>query len=305
MDKKARARTTSEQRALKLVRIAGMYAVAAAVVGAATSAVLTSFFGLLSSSPQDASAGTQTARTGGPPVAVVSVSLQRNGAYQGETFIFQNKLNLTNLQLADLNRSNSELGQSAFYDSWARAHGGVDPGTVIIQLILAGNRSYPVRIVNMNPVGTCTAPLDGTILDSPPAGEDDSALIGFNLDSPDPVAETYSEAQGFGQSYFEAKTVTLQYPQQQVFEIVGVTAHHFCQFRIQLTVLEAHKTVRETIGNGSRPFIVSGGLPLTDYKEVYIGGVMTVQCPGAPGGFIRINARRYKFGVPCSAYVYR
>jgi hypothetical protein len=301
--KVAGKKTTSEQRALRLARIAGMYAVAAAVVGAATSAALTSFFGLLAGSPHDSAA--HAARTAGPPVAVVSVSLQRNGAYQGETYIFPSKLSLTNTQLENLNRSNSELGESAFFDSWARAHGGVDPGTVIIQLILAGNRDYPVRIVNMNPVGTCTAPLSGTILDSPPAGEDDSTLIGFDLDSPDPVADAYSEAQGFGQSYFEAKTVTLEYPQQQVFEIIGVTARHFCQFRINLSVLEGRRIVLETIGDGARPFMVSGELPLTDYQEVYIGGVMNFGCPGASGGFIRIIAAKFKFGTPCRTYMYR
>jgi hypothetical protein len=251
-----------------------------------------------------------TAVPKGPPLAVVSVTLQRNGAYQGGTYVFPDALRISSTQIHLIDSTNQQLGQDDYYDSWARAHGGVDPDTVIIQLILAGNRSYPVRILDMRPVGQCASRLKGTLLLSPTAGEDDSVLIGFNLDKPDPIADTYSQTRGFGQSFFESKTVTLTYPQQQVFEIVGQSVYHYCQFRIHVDMLSGNRKEVELIGNGSQPFKVSGILPIADYKEVYLGGVADNGCPGPADGFTRIDIAKYshfKFAAlqPCKDYLYR
>ena len=158
----------------------------------------------------------------------------------------------------------------------------------------------------MQPVGQCTAPLNGTLMLSPTAGEDNSVLIGFNLDKSDPDAETYSQTKGFSQSYFESKTVTLTYPQQQVFEIVGRALQHYCQFKIRITLLVGKRQEVELIGNGTQSFKVSGVLPMAGYKEVYVGGVANNRCPGVPpDGFARIDAAKYAALKPCSDYVYR
>lgn len=247
----------------------------------------------------------------GPPLAVVSVSVQRDDTYQGGTYIFPSALQINDTLLRRINSVSPGLSEDNYYESWARTHGGIDPGAIVIQLILAGNRTYPVRILNMQPVGQCTAPLNGTLMLSPPAGEDNSVLIGFNLDKSDPVAQSYSETQGFGQSFFESRTVTLAYPQQQVFEVFGRALQHYCQFKIRMTLLVGRQQEVEVIGDGSQPFRVSGVLPYVYYKEVYFGGVMNNGCPGVPpDGFARINAVEYshlKNAVlaRCSSYLYR
>lgn len=232
----------------------------------------------------------------GPPVVVAAVKVLRNAAYQGYSFVFPKPLDLTRPQLQSINRLTSglQIGGLNHYYAWAREHHGVDPNVVIIQLVLAGNRNQPVRILGMQPVGECRAPLAGTLFDSPPAAEDNSVSIGFNLDKPDPAAQVYSETTGFGADYFSSKTVSLRYQKQQVFQIVARTAKHYCKFRLQLSVLAGGKTSTETIGDGPHPFQVTGLLPASSnsvdgYKRAYVGGVLS------PCGsrFVQVNPARF------------
>jgi hypothetical protein len=238
--------------------------------------------------------------TTGQPVKVLSESLARNVAFQGSTFIFRNPINFTVAQLGHINSlmAGNNIGRPGRYYSWARARGGVDPGSVIVQLVLAGNRDNVVRILNLRPVGQCADPLRGTLLYSPPAAQNLSVSIGLNLDQEDPVAQKLTGDSKFGQDYFSSKTVSLKYGEQQVFRIVAVTSKHYCQFRLNFTVLDGPRTIHETVGNGSQPFRVTAldmgdGTSVAAYKRVYVGGVADAGSCG--GRFISVNPTNFSF----------
>ncbi len=255
---------------------------------------------------QSATGAGQLSAQHGLPVVVASERLLRNAAYQGNSFVFSQPLNLSPTQVHAINEWTLGLQLAGLdnYYTWARAHQGIDPNATIIQLVLAGNRNQPVRILGMQPVGECRAPLAGTLLYSPPAGQDSSVSIGFNLDKPDPAAQVYSQTTGFGADYFASKTVSLRYQEQQVFQVVATTAKHYCEFRLQLTVLAGGKTSTETIGNGVHPFEVTSILPsrsitsLGSYRQAYIGGVAS-PCSDR---FVGVDPATFNFYPPKQSY---
>jgi hypothetical protein len=226
-------------------------------------------------SPASTSApGSTQSEPAGPPVDVDSVTLQRY-TIQGETVLFAKQFQISNTELNRLSKDmTGEIqGENAFY-AWARANGGVDPNVVFIQLVVTGNRNHKIRIIDMQAHGTCGPPLTGTMMESQPAGGDNSIFIGFDLDKRDPEAKIFHPtAGGFGGYYFRGKTVSLEPHEQQTFEIAGVSTRYYCTFNIELTVLDGHKQVIETIQNGHQPFKVSGTLPLSRYHAAYLGGI--------------------------------
>lgn len=216
----------------------------------------------------------------GPPVAIAAVNLERDEGVQGLSFVFPKRLSINSSELNYINSSLGSLGNSPHYYSWARANGGVDPNVTLIQLILRGNRKFPVRILNMHAVGHCTSPLSGTYFEWGTAGADFSTRIGFNLDKADPAAQQWEMYNTFGGSYFESYTVSLKEGEEHVFQIAGMAKYHYCAFKIQLTVLTNNGITTETVDNKGRPFEVSGTLPWRDYRELYGGGVASGVCFG-------------------------
>ncbi len=238
----------------------------------------------------------------GSPARLISVDVQRNDT-QGDTFIFPQRLQLTRSQLGQVNdwMTKDVLGASENFDPWARAHGGVDPNYVNIRLILEGNRAHPVRILDMRPVGACQKPLSGTAFISPPAGSDPSVVIGFNLDTPTPDAETYSQSAGFGSNYFDAKTVSLKSDEQQVFEIVARTLTRYCHFDIEATVQDGSKQINEIFSNNGHPFKVSALAvddQRPDFQQLYVGGVISPSCNDK---FVPENPRTYNVNIQTPA----
>jgi hypothetical protein len=216
----------------------------------------------------------------GPPVRVDSVLLQPN-IDQGQTFVFPKALKFSKAELRSLTNlsgltDRSIQGPDTFY-TWARNHDGVDPNQVLIQLVLSGNSTHEVRIVGMHAVGTCRSALTGTMMAYGSEGGEQSIGIGFNLDTGDPNARSYNNG-NFGSDYFLNKTVSLKPNEQQAFEIIGVSRLHYCQFRIQMVVLNGTKYVTETISNGGKPFRVTGTLSPTRYAVFYGGGIAN-SCP--------------------------
>jgi hypothetical protein len=130
------------------------------------------------------------------------------------------------------------------------------PDAIGIQLVLTGNRRYLVRILNIEPVGTCTKPLNGAILVVPSAGDDPVDYIGFNLDEKAPAARTYWEGR-WGADFFARTTISLEYGEQHVLRILATTGRYYCQFRLRFTVLDGTRTIQETIGDGQSVFGVS------------------------------------------------
>ncbi|WP_157433226.1 hypothetical protein [Actinomadura rifamycini] len=231
---------------------------------------------------------------GGPPVKVDSVALQSNVDLKGDSFAFPQPVTATPDQLRDI--SPFDLG------SWARPRGGVDVGMVMAQIVLTGNRKTPIRILDMRAASKCSAPLTGTLFYSPTAGVDDTIRVAFNLDQPNPQARVWSGwEKGFGDLYFDSKTVSLKHKEQQTFQVLGITEQKSCEFRIQLSVLTGGKTVTKLVGNGSKPFKVTALMEqakaatgdFSDYHQLYVGGVENLEGRGA---FTKVDPATYKTG---------
>jgi hypothetical protein len=221
----------------------------------------------------------------GPPVKIDQVIDERDGELQGATWVFADALHLSTPALASINgplkfeREHGVQDPNPF-DLWALANGGVDPGLAINRVVLEGNRSGTVEILGIRANAQCQQPLNGTIFYSPTAGADPVAMMGFDLDSPDPTA--YKASGGFvsSQPYFETTTISLAPGEHQVINMVAVTHRHFCRYTFTITVLDGDKMSTETLDDDGKPFEVSallegGGSLLTHYRSVYIGGVAT------------------------------
>ena len=231
-------------------------------------------------------AGLFSSQPSGAPMLVLSEATFIDPGMDGGTYYFARPLVLSAAQLNTVTRlahTNTSIQGPSQYSAWMQDHGGVAAGNLIIRLVVAGNRQQLVRILNIAPVGTCTSPLTGTIIDAQGAGNDPSDYIGFNLDDQQPVAAVYSNG-GFRGNFFATTTVSLRYKEQQVFRIMAQSHEHYCQFRLQFTILDGSTTITETVGNGSQPFQVSGPAPLQAYKEVYLGGI-----DGVHGRFVKYN----------------
>jgi hypothetical protein len=220
----------------------------------------------------------------GPPVKIDSVTVLRTVAQAG-TYVFQRPLDLSQSELRSLNQLQDLTPQ---YYAWFRSRGGVDPSTSNVQLVLEGNAAQAVRITNMVLVKQCTAPLSGTLFASPSAGNEHSILINFDLDSPQPVAQTPG-----GHDFFTANTISLQPGEVQVIQITASTKLFYCQYSIHLTALTGDHATEETITDNGQPFRVTATYTsVARYHALYVGGVAT-----RTGYFMRENPQAYASGA--------
>jgi hypothetical protein len=223
----------------------------------------------------------------GSPVHVAFQSVERNDL-QGNTWVFPQRIDLTDSELVHLNETRQDRTGTA-YKEWARSHGGVDPNVSILKLVLEGNRNHTVRVVDLRTIAKCQAPLDGTILYSPPAGADTTEAIGFDLDSTSPVAQHF-DGRSLSGNYFIDKTIGLRPDEQQTVVIYSMSKNHYCEYSLALTVLDDGKTTTQTITNHGEPFRVTATLPRTkeapvgSYRSGYMGGVANVS---GDGTFVR------------------
>lgn len=196
----------------------------------------------------------------------------------------------TSFSAADL----AELNEQADPTTWLEARGGSAPSRVLVQLVLAGNRKEPVRIIDMEPVATCTAPLSGPYFEDPPAGGEDSIRIDFDLDRPR-TPGMHDDGSGESGPFFPAHTISLAQDEQQVLIATASTERQSCDVRFRLTVLDGDERAEVQIpAAGEEPYRVSAQLPLSEYETVYVGGVI---CPE----FVQAS-REYVEGIgpaPC------
>ena len=195
--------------------------------------------------------------------------------------------------ISSLIESSTPAARSAFTD-WFFSRGAYEVGGASTQLVVQNNRSYPIRIIDMNVVKSCGPPLTGTLFFGAGGAVDSTIGLGFNLDSSDTDAET---ARGTGSAtwtpgYFDNYTISLDPGEQQVFDIYTVTTSHACAYRLQATVLDGSKKVYQLIGDGTEPFRVtampgSSGSDFSAYNAVFLGGAAS----SGNGAFVRVNPK--------------
>jgi len=149
----------------------------------------------------------------------------------------------------------------------------------VVKLVVQGNSPHPVQIVDMGIIEHCTRPLDGSLFSNGANGGTVSELaVVFNLDLPLPVPVNGLMAG----SYFSAHAVSLKEGETEIFKVVSDTTR-FCSYKLKLTVVDGAKTVTEVASDHGQPFRVTGMVPISHYKAVYIGGKL----PSVAAPFVR------------------
>jgi hypothetical protein len=255
------------RRAVKWIAGLGGVAIAAFITAYATN--LGNFAAVLSTEPTPPT---------GPPVTISLVRTESSLTNDlGDTHVFPEVLHLSPPQLNALNSLNFS---TPAYQEWYSSRGGVAADEIPIQVVVRGNRDHAVNIVDMQPVVSCQAPLNGTLFFSPTQGANYSTQLLVNLDEP-LAAPSYTEDVGNhpveGSGYFDHFTVSLVQNEQFTFQITASTARHYCTFSLDLTVLDGSQTMVETINNHGQPFRVTATVAFSRYRELYVGGVAAPQ----------------------------
>jgi hypothetical protein len=217
-------------------------------------------------------AGNVTANPSGPgglPAAIDLVTLAP--AYGNSTYALPNRLQLTSVQLTQLN---ANAPTSTGGKAWFAAQHAVIASPATVTVVVEGNRSGAVRIMGIQPVASCHPPLAGTLFYSPSQGIDTNIQLLVILDAANPEARSLD-----GSDFFTAHTVSLTHGEQETFVIAVEARRAYCSFTFDMTVLDGSKTVTETISNAGQPFAItaldqqSSGPVYGAYQAMYIGGM--------------------------------
>jgi hypothetical protein len=226
-------------------------------------------------------------------VRIVSLTLERSDLQEG--WAFPQRLNLSPAALKAMNSIQRYTPQ---YDAWFRSRGAVDTNLSIVKIVVEGNRDSAVRILGIRALKHCQSPLIGTLFLDPAAGADDNIMIGFDLDSADTNARVATQVSIGQRPYFSSKTISLKAKEQQVLQVFARTHRYYCEYRLQMTVLDEGKTVTEVIGNGKEPFRVTsfataagGNVAYSKYRELYAGGVAS---PKGDASYVGVDPATFK-----------
>jgi hypothetical protein len=173
--------------------------------------------------------------------------------------------------------------------------GAVKTESIAIDLNLSTQVDDQVRIDRIRSDSRCRTPLAGSIFYSPlaapamPIGK-----IGFDLDSPAPVARKLSEHNGeqtFGSDFFANNVQYIKKGDGFAYRVVVQSHKRYCEFQLKIdaSVNGASQTV--TVGDQNGPFRVSGLVcgsststepcpKFSAYKRTYAGGVANLESNG-------------------------
>ena len=271
-----RRRPDSRQEARSRKKLIGWIGgIATAAVAAFAAAFMTGVGNVAASNV------TRPAAPGGLPARIDLVSIVRG---PGDTHLLADPVALSADDLGQLNALNQT---DPAYQAWFTSHHAVDSGSTDIELIVEGNRTHTVRIVAIQPVVSCAAPLSGTLFLSPSAGSDTSTQLLLDLDNPHAlpsyVAPDASGNATSGKDFFGSHTVSLTQGEQFTFKLVASSRSHYCTFTLDVTALDGDQSVIEHVDNNGTPFAVSALLDndptnpgpgeYSAYQALYVGGI--------------------------------
>ncbi|MFI5688471.1 hypothetical protein [Streptomyces sp. NPDC051636] len=185
---------------------------------------------------------------------------------------------------------------------WTRDHGGAEAPDSLIKLVLEGRRKDPVKVIEMEAVKQqCRAPLQGTAIVGYTAGGEENVGLLFDLDSPRPVAKeppaVAMETEKIDSSklgnYFDNHSVALDYGEKQTFTIKAYSLKSFCDFVIEITVIDGNSTAMQKADDAGQTFRVTARRPYREYAALYVGGAKTAQCDLPGAGWLRQDPSTY------------
>jgi hypothetical protein len=218
--------------------------------------------------------------------AATTVLLERSSGTQNDLWIFPYLLSQRK-ELFNTITQNPPNGRDEiklFY-----SNGAVDVNTTNFKLILMGRRNVDIRIIDVraNEISRSQRLGEGaSILTPGPQGQDESLLLGFDLDNSDLSAKKVDDPLSvfatdgfFGGSVFEGSTVSLARNEQQVFQIIGRSLEYYVEWTIQVDLLVNGEMSNLNIDANGQPFRTCGAYPSfgdptgpdeNKYSEVYL-----------------------------------
>jgi hypothetical protein len=173
--------------------------------------------------------------------------------------------------------------------------GAVKTDTIAIDLNLSTQIDDQVRIDRIRADSRCRAPLAGSIFYSPSAGPAvPIGKIGFDLDSPTPVARKLTEHEGqqtFGSDFFANNVQYIKKGDGFAYRVVVQSKKRYCEFQLKIDASVNGNSQTMTVGDLNGPFRVSGQIcgpstavapcpKFSAYKRTYSGGVANPQGDG-------------------------
>ena len=243
-----------------------------------------------------------SAASTGLPVKIEQVTPLNTGP--NNSFTVPVKLQLTAAQLSRLNQGNAN-----YLAAFRTANHAVPTDTGFTSLTVMGNSTKTVTITGMQVIKQCHSPVIGTYFYNPPAGEDITISLGFDLDSQITYAQDTRAGTGYSGNFFQEHVVTLAPGEPQTFTVYVRTTQHYCRFSFQMTVATAQGVVTEKIPTDSKPFELTASadqklnaadnrMDVSSYHAVYVGGVADFQNNDT---WMQVNPKTYNgVGNPAS-----
>ncbi|GCD98612.1 hypothetical protein EHYA_06323 [Embleya hyalina] len=157
--------------------------------------------------------------------------------------------------------------------------GAITLDSVTIGITLTGDGSHDVNIIDLQPdIVERTAPWSGTFFCIPPEAGTPTMQMGFDLDSPRPIARTIEtlmpDVGKPGRPFFNEKTITLNKHEQQVVIARASTTRNQVAFRLRVTYMLGRVRKQAVIDDAGRPFRVTAlnrvGAEDVSYQRVYV-----------------------------------
>jgi hypothetical protein len=93
--------------------------------------------------------------------------------------------------------------------------------------------------------------------------------IGLDLDKDRTVAQPITDNQWQDSDYFAEHTISLKQGEQQTFQIRARTMSQYCEFALELAVLDGSTQITQVIDNSGKPFRVTSIVFSEDPKSLY------------------------------------
>ncbi|NKX54621.1 hypothetical protein [Arthrobacter mobilis] len=151
--------------------------------------------------------------------------------------------------------------------------GAVRDAPEYLSLELTGNRSEQVRIVNIEPITSCSSPAHSTRVNlaSGFGHVDTSTAMHFDLDRSPATAMFIDDERTV--PYFPARTIRLAQDEQIVVLALVSARERLCDFELELTVLSGGEEHTQRINDDGRPFVRIAS-QADSYEHVYWGGTV-------------------------------
>lgn len=132
---------------------------------------------------------------------------------------------------------------------WVMNAGGALVEEAWLRLLLEGRRSGGLVIKSMRARSLRSGePYTGSLVTYPSAGESANVAVGFDLDSPSPVARSMDANGDLGRPYFSEKSITLAKGEKMSFNVVGKATRSSHRWVIDVDVELDGETKTYTVG---------------------------------------------------------